>query len=78
MIKSHDVIDFISSSIGEAVNPDEIIIVDTNKVDNKLEVTFTEKDMTETKYRVTVELVKDKAENEIMKDIDEAISDHKK
>lgn len=57
MIKKHDILHFISSSIRDAVNPDEIIIVDTEIKDNKLEVSFTEKDMVETTYVVSVEMV---------------------
>ena len=78
MIKTHDVIGFISNSIGDAVNPDEIIIVDTEVKCNKLEVTFTEKDMTKTKYRVTVELVEDKKENESLPSDDIDLSDDDK
>lgn len=57
MIKKHDVIGFITSSIEDAVNHEEVIMVGTERHNNQLDVTFTEKDLTETKYRITIELI---------------------
>lgn len=64
MVKKHEVIDLIAHGIEEAIDPEQIIIVDTHKIGNELFVTFTEKDMTESCYRVSVEMVDKKDKNE--------------
>lgn len=62
MIKKHDVMQFISSSIEDSVNRNVIPIVETKYDDNNnLIVIFTEltndKELVETKYKITVELL---------------------
>lgn len=64
MVKKHEVLDLIANGLEEAINPEQIIIVDTCKCNNELIVTFTEKDMTESCYRVSVEMVDKKDKNE--------------
>lgn len=58
MVKKHEVIDLISHALQDAVDPAVIVMVDMSKVDNYLEVTFTEKDLTESTYEITVEMIR--------------------
>lgn len=62
MIKKHDVMQFISSSIEDSVNKDVIPIVETKYDDNNnLIIIFTEltddKELIEIKYKITIELL---------------------